>query len=110
LAYQRVKRMGGEERTESHLHSGGVIFGEGKVSDGHILEKQVEITGSLGEHVSDLSRHVLTTSQQLGGIEASDHRLGHLVDDGGKHTLVEVCKGSPSEGGGNTDHGRVCGR
>jgi hypothetical protein len=86
----------------AHLNSGSVVFGEGEVSDGHVLQQEVEVAGSLGEHVSDLARDVLTTSQQLRGVETSDHCLGHFVDDGGEDALVEVYERSQRSGQGRS--------
>lgn len=72
------------------LYCGSVFLREGQMSDGHIIQQDVEIVCSLRQQLSDLKRHHVSLGQQLGGVVLSHHSLGNLIDDRGKNSLIEV--------------------
>lgn len=58
--------------------------------NGHILELNVELSGTLSQILTDLGRNQLTLGDQLTSIELGNNRLQDLVSDGGQDTLVVV--------------------
>mmetsp|Transcript_20743 Transcript_20743/g.28004 ORF Transcript_20743/g.28004 Transcript_20743/m.28004 type:complete len:243 (+) Transcript_20743:313-1041(+) len=68
----------------------GELGAEMQISDGDIIEHDVEVAQSLGQAVANLLGDLLSLGQELGGVVAGDHRLEHLIDDGGEHAAIVV--------------------
>ena len=62
------------------------------MSDGHVIQEDVEVSGTCEEHVVDHLADGFSLGEQLGGVEAGHYRLGDLVDNRGQDALVEICK------------------
>ena len=72
------------------LDGGGILSAECQFRDRHVVENDVEISGSVGELLSDEQRDLLTLRDELGGVEFCDDALQNLVADGWQDSLVEV--------------------
>ena len=67
------------------LNSAGVLLAEAELSNGHIIEDDVEVLSTLNEVSSDHEWYLLPHRDELSSIELGNDRLEHLVDDGRQH-------------------------
>ena len=72
------------------FNSASEITRELEVSDGNIIEDDVEFKGAFGKDFSDLLRNFLSLRDELLGVVLGDDRLEHFVGDGGQNSLVVV--------------------
>jgi hypothetical protein len=61
------------------------------VSNGDILEGNVEFSSTAGEIALDALGDGFTLGDELGGVELGDNGLEDFVTDGGEDSLVVVC-------------------
>ena len=55
-----------------------------------VIENDVEVSGSVGQLLSDEQRDLLTLSDELGGVKFGHHTLQHFVANRGQNSLVEI--------------------
>mmetsp|Transcript_28786 Transcript_28786/g.95670 ORF Transcript_28786/g.95670 Transcript_28786/m.95670 type:complete len:221 (+) Transcript_28786:515-1177(+) len=67
-----------------------VLRAEVQVSDGNVVEQNVEVAGTSDNTLSDHAAHQLALDDQLGGIVLGNDALQDLIDDAGKNLLVVV--------------------
>ena len=57
------------------FNSSSVLFSKAELRDGHVVQDDVEVLGSLSQLSPDQHTYLLTLCNQLGGIEFSNNRL-----------------------------------
>lgn len=72
------------------LNGAGEFLAESHVSDGYILEGDVELFSAAHEIGADAVRHGLSLGDELGGVELGDDGLEDFVSDGGEHTFIVI--------------------
>lgn len=72
------------------LNSTGEFTTECHVSDGDILEGDMELLGALEELGPDAVRNLLTLGDKLRSVELGDNGFENFVTNGGEDTLVVV--------------------
>ena len=61
-----------------------------QVCNRYIIKRDVEVSQTLGQTLTNTSRDLLSLSEKLSGVIPGYDRLKHLVDDGGQHAAIVV--------------------
>ena len=86
-------KLGTLSTLESHLlllNSLVEIRSESQVSDGHIIELDVVLIGTLLEKLTNTLGNLLSLRQKLLSVVLGNHSLHDLVSERGKHTITVV--------------------